>query len=185
MIALASCEVDGTANPQGAQDHRQLSTTTPKLPFSNTFPNRWNDANNGTSYEPCTAVDSTIARLTDVDILSVHDAAAVDHQTARGCVWTYRDDKAWAVTQIVGNSASLEVYRREQQAFKWRGDMFFNGRKTLVSEISASACATHVQSGSAGISTIAQYDSLPTPSIDEICSRAIAFTKATIDKMPP
>lgn len=44
-------------------------------------------------------------------------------------------------------------------------------------------CATYVQSGGAAVDTIVSvHGADPLPS--EICDRAIAFTRATIDKMP-
>lgn len=148
------------------------------------FPHRVNAGNDGTSYEPCGAIDQRALALLGVEGSSGRDAAVVDRQTARGCVWTYSDSKNWAVTQIVGNVRSLDSYKAKQKEFIWRADLIVDGRRVGVSEMSSSICSTHVQSGRAAISTIAQYDSLPTPPIDEICSRAIAFTRATIDKMP-
>ena len=43
---------------------------------------------------------------------------------------------------------------------------------------------TYVQAGHAGISTLVIHHGVPHPPIDEVCERAIEFTKATIDKMP-
>lgn len=149
------------------------------------FPNRRNRGNDGTSYEPCVSLTKEAADELGIDPMSVRDAALVDGQTARGCDWSYRDSRWWLASQIVGNSPSLTAYKQAQQTYRWRDDVIIGDRTTAVSEVDQTTCATHIQSGTAGITTLVQYAFTNGPTIDEICERAIAFTKATIDKMPP
>ncbi|NMO04308.1 DUF3558 family protein [Gordonia sp. TBRC 11910] len=156
----------------------------PQLPFASTFPNRWNQGNDGTEYEPCVAVTGAVAERLGLDPASIEDAATVDHQTARGCRWRDHEKSPWSVSQIVGNQASLAAYKSQNRSLTWRPDLEISGRQVAVSEINSTTCVTHVQSSGAGVSTLAQYISANAPPIDEICDRAIAFTRATIDKMP-
>ncbi|WP_083837298.1 DUF3558 family protein [Gordonia effusa] len=146
---------------------------------------RVNPGNDGTTYEPCDALSSEVASSLKVNIGSQEDAAAATGQTARGCRWKLTDNRRWIISQIVGNSTSLSDYKASQADLKWRTDIIANGRTVAISEVNAATCSAHVQSQRSTVSTIAQFGSPQAPPIDEICNRAIAFTKATIDKMPP
>ncbi|WP_419218239.1 DUF3558 family protein [Gordonia sp. CPCC 205333] len=149
-----------------------------------TFPHRRNSGNDGTSYEPCLGLSDEAALSIGVDPKAMKDAALVDGQTARGCDWRYTDQVGWTVSQIVGNAPDLDHYKITQKDSKWREDVTVNGRHVGISEFTADTCSTHVQSERAIVTTIVQYASPKSPPIDEICDRAIAFTKATIGGMP-
>ncbi|WP_431309371.1 DUF3558 family protein [Gordonia sesuvii] len=93
---------------------RQTDDSGSPLPFANQFPARWNESNDGTSYEPCTAMDSDTADEIGIDFSSVKDAATVSGQTLRGCEWDYADSdtSGWFASQAVADFSSLESYRR-------------------------------------------------------------------------
>lgn len=159
------------------------------LPFDTTFTKRWNGANDGTAYEPCTALSNEEFADLGVSPDSVSDAAGTDGQTARGCKWHYGDSASgsrWVVIQIVGNSSGLAAEKRRvaAPANRWLPDLNLGGRPVGVHFREAGGnCETYVQSGAAAVSTIVTtHDDRAAAS--EICDRAIAFTKATIHKIP-
>lgn len=159
----------------------------PKLPFESVHPHRWSSANDGSDYEPCVALTAERLKELGVDTQSVRDAAGTDGQTLRGCQWSYRvvDGARWAVSQVVANSAGLEEYKKKYSDDKWIADQVIAGRTVGVTNSSdLGQCMTYVQSGRAGITTLVIHHRLPHPPVDEVCERAIEFTKATIDKMP-
>ena len=57
------------------------------LPFRVTNPRRWNDQNDGTTFEPCTGLTEEILRELMIDPSSAEDAETSDAAT-RGCRWT-------------------------------------------------------------------------------------------------
>lgn len=159
----------------------------PELPFESTHPHRWSSANDGSDYEPCVALSGQQLEGLGVDVQSVRDAAGTDGQTLRGCQWSYRvvDGARWAVSQVVANSAGLKEYKRKYSDDDWTPDEVVGGRTVGVTHSpSLGQCMTYVQSGRAGITTLVIHHRLPHPPVEEVCERAIAFTKATIDKMP-
>jgi hypothetical protein len=148
------------------------------------LPHRINPGNDGTTYEPCTPANKTVVETLGWDWSTRHEAATVDKQTLRGCTWDdATPDSAWGLSQIVGNSPSLDAYRRSNP-FPWLPDVVVDGRRALVYTINNGVCVVRVQSQEAGVSTIAGYYSRPAPPMPEICARAIAFTRATIARMP-
>lgn len=158
------------------------------LPFDSTFTKRWNSANDGTDYEPCVAASAQILSDLGVDPTSVRDAAGTDGQTLRGCDWEYRGDGGarWTVSQIVGDSEGLASYKRRYQAGHWRDDLDLAGRTVgVIEEPDFGNCGTYVQSGASGVHTIVFHRGRPHPATDEVCERALAFTRATIGQMPP
>ncbi|MCK0439856.1 DUF3558 domain-containing protein [Gordonia alkaliphila] len=159
------------------------------LPFSSTFTDRWNEANNGSQYEPCTALVPSELGSVGVDSGSVRDAAGTNGQTLRGCTWDYRataDGQRWAVSQTVANSSGLAAYKEKYSMDHWMEDLTVYGRVVGVTDSpDLGECMTYVQSGQAGITTLVIHHRPPHPPVSEVCDRAIAFTKATIDKMPP
>lgn len=169
---------------------RQTDANGTSLPFITSFDRRWNSANDGTIYEPCTALAGDQLAELGIDATSVRDAAGTNGQTARGCAWRYSAKSQFAdatVTQIVGNSVGLdeEKQRESGDLDRWLSDIQLDGRVVGThQDLRAGTCETYVQSGAAGVSTLVlpRIDQSP---IDEVCDRAIAFTKATIDKMPP
>ncbi|MFT4199604.1 DUF3558 family protein [Gordonia sp. (in: high G+C Gram-positive bacteria)] len=146
---------------------------------------RLNPANDGTTYEPCDGPTRESLTALGWSPDSRHDAAVVDNQTARGCAWNDSHlGSVWGISQTVGNSPSLSAYKQMNSAFQWQQDQVLGDRPVGVHLIGRSTCATRVQSQRAGVSTVASYNRVPAPPTSEICARAIAFTKATIDRMP-
>lgn len=161
------------------------------LPFVNTFRSRWNSANDGTDYEPCTALSKQELSEIGVDQGSVKDAAGTDGQTLRGCAWKYLNEldsvSRWRISQFVGNSASLkdDKERRSGSFESWLPDVSVAGRVVGVHQTrSGDNCDTYVQSGLAAVSTLVTFSGPTLPPPSEICDRALEFTRATISKMP-
>lgn len=118
---------------------------------------------------------------------SVRDAAGTDGQTARGCQWSYSvvGGDRWTISQVVGNSSSLQEYKSKFAGDDWLPDLVIQHRVVgIVASEDLGECMTYVQSGRAGINTTVMHHSTTHVPVDEVCDRAIAFTKATIDKMP-
>ncbi|MGC4934048.1 DUF3558 family protein [Gordonia sp. DT30] len=164
---------------------RQTDSDGKPLPFKTKFPNRWNSNNDGTTYEPCTAVTSAILERFSLNPYSVTDAAIADHQTARGCDWTFREDRSAGIYQSLGNAPTLDDYKTSKSSvIDWLADTKIDNRRVAVGILRDEDCSTYVQSGSAVIVTSVSIVINPPP-IDQLCAKAIAFTEATIDKMPP
>lgn len=189
-LATSGCSID-PALPSTQGSTAVASGTLEDPPVSiagiqQSFKRRTNPGNNGTAYEPCSALSVQSASSLNIDVSSIKDTAVVDGQTARGCFWRYLAPEShnWFLTQSVGNSPSLSSYKSKQHSNTWRDDMIISGRTAGVFETSANTCGTYIQVEHAGVVTVAQFTSAQSPPIDEICNRAIAFTRATIDKMP-
>ena len=168
---------------------RQLDDHGTPLPFRTSKVNRWNSANNGTSYEPCTALTQFELTRLGIDVSSVRDAAGTDGQTLRGCAWkAFRVDGAvpWSISQFVGNSQSLADDKNLHSTADdvWLPDISIDARRVGVHRwLGDSSCDTYVQSGAAAVNTMVVYHG-DSPPPSEICDRALAFTRATISKMP-
>ena len=157
------------------------------LPFVTKFFNRWNPGNNGTQYEPCTALAAAEISDLGLDPNSVKDVAIVDGQTARGCTWNAKKPigEALYLNQKVGNSESLESYKAKYQYLgKWRPDVFIRGRQVGIEEDGFGGCTTYVQSGEAGVITNTTSSGRMEQTLDEQCNWVFAFTEATIDQIP-
>ncbi|WP_431309370.1 DUF3558 family protein [Gordonia sesuvii] len=165
---------------------RQTDTSGRPLPFTTGFEKRWNSSNDGTDYEPCTAVDSSTAESVGLDIHTVADAATVDGQTLRGCTWEYSNPAldGWSADQIVADYESLEAYRLRNASFNWLSDIQISGRTIGIGSLSSNDCFTYVQSEGSGVITAAAFNSSPNPPLPEICDRAIELTRATIADIP-
>ncbi|WP_366929058.1 DUF3558 family protein [Gordonia sp. (in: high G+C Gram-positive bacteria)] len=178
-------EARSLATPTGP---RQLDDDGQRLPFDTRHPHRWNSANSGTRYEPCTAMRADELEKLGVDPASVRDAAGTDGQTLRGCIWNYstgEGSKQSRVSQIVGNSPSLAADKALNSGPSdiWLADRAIEDRVVgLVRASDGYSCATYVQSGRAAVDTIVSVVGKVSPS--EICDRALEFTRATISKMP-
>ncbi|WP_157851011.1 DUF3558 family protein [Gordonia phthalatica] len=200
FAALVLCAITGCSNPTETRNSvpsssakptlRQVDDAGVRLPFDTKFPDRWNQANNGTRYEPCTALLPTeLARL-GVDATSVRDAAGTNAQTLRGCEWAYRGTEVparWFVSQFVGNSVGLEEDKRKKssETYVWLPDVRISGRTAGVHyTASGRYCVTYVQSGRAAVNTMVSVSGRTPPPPSKICDRALAFTRATIGKMP-
>lgn len=175
-----------TSRPSGTGiDIRQNDDAGRRLPFTTKFPRRWSNGNDGTAYEPCTAASPLILADSFLDPSSVRDAATADHQTARGCRWTFTIPGHSSLSQIVGNQPPLDTYKvNYSESLNWDKDMRIDDRRVAVgSSPDLFDCATFVQSGTAIVVTRVSTFGEPPP-IAEICDKAIAFTRATIDQMP-
>ena len=197
-LILSSClSVEGEPTPESLRpalndrhasatnDIRQTDAQGRALPFETAFPRRWSNGNDGTTYEPCTAATTTILTDSRLDPQSARDAAAADHQTARGCVWSLSDREYADLSQYVGNQPDLDVYKQMNARFmNWSDDIsLINRRVAVATARSIPECTTFVRSGEAIVVTNLSISINPPP-IDEICDKAIAFTRATIDQIP-
>ncbi|WP_414652029.1 MULTISPECIES: DUF3558 family protein [Gordonia] len=197
VLALSSCySIDGqpsaevsptasTGTAPSTDTVRQTDAHGRPLPFNTAFPRRWSNGNDGTTYEPCTAATESILIANNLDPSSARDAAAADHQTARGCIWSLSDRRLASLSQFVGNQSDLDTYKQMNAQFvAWRADISMSGRRVAVATTpSIPECATFVRSGDAIVVSDLTI-SIDAPPIDEICDKAIAFTRATIDQMP-
>lgn len=192
IFAITACTPAGGSDSTRDIDslvEQSASKGSVALPFEPSFSRRSNSANDGTDYEPCVAVGPRDLAALGVDPYSVRDAAGTDGQTARGCLWRYADlvsEAGWTVSQIVGNSPSLAHAKRKASGTHdaWFPDLDIHGRTVGVHYLTTGGdCDTYVQSGKAAVSTIVVTLDPGVP-VSEICDRAIAFTKATIDKIP-
>lgn len=181
-LAATACTISGSPLPQ-----RELVSPDPRSVTNHpgAFPHRLNPGNNGTAYEPCNDANQRAVDTLGWDWSSRRDAATVDKQTARGCDWLDKEQGSlWGLSQIVGNSPSLDAYRKFNHFFDWMPDLMFDGRRVLVFSMNSGTCVARVQSGTAGVNTLAHSFHVPTSPMHEICARAIAFTRATIARMP-
>ncbi|WP_350339613.1 DUF3558 family protein [Gordonia sp. (in: high G+C Gram-positive bacteria)] len=175
-----------TSSTQTSAGIRQTDAAGTTLPFETSFEKRWNSSNDGTTYEPCTAVDQEVADTVGLDLSTTADAALVSGQTLRGCTWNYAGEGigGWTADQVVGDFESLESYKEDNKFFDWHPDITLNNRKVGIAAMNDTSCFTYVQSNDSGVATGAAYHRVPAPTLDEVCERAIELTKATIDKIP-
>ncbi|MGV6991259.1 DUF3558 family protein [Gordonia amicalis] len=198
-LALTSCSTAGVAVPSTASSSvgatpaqpniRQTDEAGHALPFDNQFPNRWSINNDGTSYEPCTAVEPNTARQFGLIPESVRDVAASDFQTARGCKWKFRDDGRSSLSQAVGNlmqpEKGLAGYKQQYAAtMEWRPDIEIQGRRAIVGSTMPSECTVFVASGAAIVGTGVTRFGAEKPPIADICESAIDFLRIMIDNIP-
>lgn len=198
LVLIAGCSKTSdagisTAEPRTEAAHdgvRQTDDLGQILPFVTKHSRRWSRANDGTSYEPCTAVEDAHLLAIGIEPTSVRDAAGTDGQTLRGCTWdAFLVDgrRSWSLSQFVGNSPSLESDKRRKSSAGdvWLPDLEIDNRVVGVHRWSGGDdCATYVQSGRAAVDTLVLYLGSAHPAPEEICAKAIAFTRATIGKIP-
>jgi hypothetical protein len=165
---------------------RQTDEAGRPLPFETEFTERWSNLNDGSAYEPCTTLDSDEVTSLGLDPDSVSDAALANYQTARGCGWQFAEANTSTLSQGVGNDLPLPRYKEKYAVnINWLYDTTISGRAVAVGQQKGlHSCMTAVQSGSAIVTTIVIISVNPPPT-PEICAKALAFTRATIDKMPP
>ncbi|UVF77636.1 DUF3558 domain-containing protein [Gordonia mangrovi] len=165
---------------------RQTDSHGLPLPFVNKMAKRWNSSNDGSPYEPCTAMDESTAAELGLDPGSVKDAAKVDGQTLRGCEWRYIDPEewSWSAYQMVADYDSLADYKNLNPTFNWLESQNLESRSVGVASLNSGQCFTYVQSLDSGVVSGVGYAGLPNPPLAEICQRAIDLTEATIDKIP-
>lgn len=168
---------------------RQTDSSGRNLPFVTDFQNRWNINNDGSTYEPCTQVSNDVIRSFGLDPSSVHDVAASDFQTARGCDWRYAEDGRSSISQFVGNilrpNEGLSGHKDLNQAgTTWFPDIEVEGRRVLVESMMPGDCTVYVQSGTAVVITSVTRLGFRRPATQEVCREATAFLRATIDEIP-
>lgn len=189
-VDIRSGEVVGSnsaaAFPSGIRQTDDLGN---RLPFETVHSRRWNRGNDGTSYEPCTALTVGDLRALGIDPSTVRDSAKTNGQTLRGCDWDYMDSVlrgTWFVAQIVGNAPGLAEEKRmtASDTSVWRDDVLVDGRVVgVLTRPRAGNCTTYVQSGRAAVNTIVFHHNRMAD-MDEMCNRALEFTRATIGQMP-
>jgi Protein of unknown function (DUF3558) len=190
VMSVSACHVqDGSteARPQTTPStivDRATGVPIP-LPFENRFPNRWNPANDGTSFEPCVAYSDAELMRFDIDPSQREDVALVDGQGTRGCNWHMPG--TFSLGQVVTNSTSLDTYREGVTEVDWKQDLDVNGRRVGVFTIDYGAsvlCATYVQSFGAGVVTNVVTDVSPGVKEVDACALVEEFSRAYIDKIP-
>ncbi|MFZ2238915.1 MAG: DUF3558 domain-containing protein [Gordonia amarae] len=193
VFTSTACTVGGEPTPVATELEPKKTTSKPirqtddngrNLPFSTPFPNRWSRNNNGTKYEPCTAL--TDAELVDagLDPRSVSDIALADGQTARGCQWDHADSKQSGISQGTGDAPTFEEQMADRDWYKRSWDIRVYGRLVMVDYSDIYTCATTVKSGRSPVSTIVVRIT-DAPPMSELCDIAIDFTRRTIPKMEP
>lgn len=194
LLLFAGCHVDdqttkavSSAESGRAGSASSIGNSEPAvdLPFENPFPDRWNQFNDGTTYEPCVAFSDQELIQFDIDPALIEDAALVNGQGSRGCNWLMRD--TFGFGQVVTNSPSLVAYRRDTPEVKWMPDFSIEGRVVGLFGLNddPSTCSSYVQSKSAGVVTNVSISSAPEArgSLDA-CGIVQDFTRAYIDKIP-
>ncbi|MEJ9079044.1 hypothetical protein WKY82_11525 [Gordonia malaquae] len=88
-VAVAGCgEGGGAVRGLFPGAARQTDDHGRELPFRVTNPRRWNDQNDGTTFEPCTGLAEETLRELMIDPSSAEDTETSD-AADRGCRWTY------------------------------------------------------------------------------------------------
>ena len=198
-LLLVGCDASGTAVSEiSSQSSASVRASTPetvrqtddqgrRLPFTTRFPNRWNENNDGSKYEPCTSVRESALESVNLEPATVEDVAGADKQTARGCRWYFSGERFAQAAQFVGNitepNRGLEGYKSQNDGWRWFPDQVVGGRTIAVSSLGDDHCATHVLSGLAIVHTSVSLRS-NSRDVVEKCRRALAFTRATIDLIP-
>lgn len=188
VVLTSACHQEG--RPIAETGIRQVDAEGNRLPFNTTHANRWSRANDGTPYEPCTALTGAELSSLGIDPRSAKDAAGTNGQTARGCDWDYYGSASaghWKLSQIVGNSPSLDNDKRVRSGGRnhWLDEHTVGGRIVGLHYISPNiSCDSYVQSQTAAVTTLVMYIGIEEQPVSALCDRAIAFTKATIDRMP-
>lgn len=167
---------------------RQTDAEGRPLPFRTEFPNRWNANNDGTKYEPCTAVSLEVLTENGIRPDTVRDAAASDSQTLRGCEWSLAEGQSSRAHQFVGNlddpEDGIAGYKKANNYGVWLPDIVISGRAVAVSSLDGVRCEAFVQSGSAIVSTGLDINVVDGPPVNEICNRAVEFLRDTIGGIP-
>ncbi|MBD0020326.1 DUF3558 domain-containing protein [Gordonia pseudamarae] len=195
ICALSACSTPGEPIPTSDPATSRPVTSTPApirqtddrgkpLPFTTRFPNRWSANNNGTSYEPCTALNDAELTSLGLDPTTVEDAALANHQTARGCIWKYFGKFMGGISQSTGNRPTFEYELTDTEWYIRSYTTTIGGRLMIVNYWNWASCFTIVKVENARVTTSVTRSLTQTPEA-ELCNLAIEFTKLTIPKMPP
>ncbi|QHN25807.1 DUF3558 domain-containing protein [Gordonia pseudamarae] len=195
VCALSACATPGEPIPTSEPATSEPVTSTPApirqtddrgkpLPFTTRFPDRWSANNNGTSYEPCTALNDAELTSLGLNPTTVRDVALANHQTARGCIWKYFGKSMGGISQSTGNRPTFEYELTDREWYIRSYTTTIGGRLAIVNYWKQFSCFTIVKVENARVTTTANRVLTPTPEA-ELCNLAIEFTKLTIPKMPP
>lgn len=189
VLTISSCVVDDGASQAVPGGSTSLPSNGPDksvaLPFDNPFPNRWNPSNDGTSYEPCVAFSQEELQRFGVDDKFVEDAAQVDGQGIRGCIWYMRD--TYSLSIVVTNAESLSQYKSGTPELDWKQDRLVNGRVVGLADLAYddATCTTYIQSGRSIVATDVTISSAKEARDRyDPCKIVLDFTAAYIDKIP-
>ncbi|MGV9827895.1 DUF3558 family protein [Gordonia sp. NPDC003429] len=160
---LSGCSMNGTPVTQSTTGIisttkvaiRQTDSEGRRLPFDTKFPDRWNTGNDGTPYEPCTAIRDSVLRTAGVNPSTAEDAALANYQTLRGCMWRYEGTRHGFISQVVANSEPLAEYKKRQSVIiRWFPNTSINGRTVAVGAFQGpKRCLTIVDTGRSHVTT--------------------------------
>ncbi|WP_338155878.1 DUF3558 domain-containing protein [Gordonia alkanivorans] len=168
---------------------RQADDAGNRLPFVTPFPNRWNSNNDGTQYEPCTAVTTDTLRRSGLVPESVVDVAKSDFQTARGCRWRFEGKQRSALSQSVGNLSDsekdvLDYKVKNLRTMDWYPNLTIDGRTVIVGSLNDLECTASVQSGNAVVGTTVVRLGGENEPMDTMCQSAVDFLRSTLPQIP-
>ncbi|PXW30027.1 UNVERIFIED_CONTAM: uncharacterized protein DUF3558 [Williamsia faeni] len=186
LVAACSVQAENTeALPGPAELQTQIPRPSISLPFDNPFPDRTNQSNDGSVFEPCIAYDDSELIRFDIDPKLIEDVAIVNGQGIRGCKWVMPE--RFSLSVAVTNSNSLEEYRSGAIEYNWMTDLELGERTVGYFELDhgfSKACLTYVQSANAGVVTkVVTYEDDNGP-VGGACELVANFTRAYIDKIP-
>lgn len=191
MLTVAGCEVtDAGTHAISASEQPRVEVSSSvgapiPLPFDNPFPNRWNQSNDGTPFEPCVAYSDEELEHFEINPAVLEDVAQVDGQGTRGCRWNMPN--RFDIGQVVTNSQSLDEYRNASLDLRWKPDLVVSGRVVgnfVVNDGQDSTCSTYVQSYGAGVVTNVIASTSSEGKAVDTCKLAVDFTRAYIEKIP-
>ncbi|GIZ98514.1 MULTISPECIES: DUF3558 family protein [Tsukamurella] len=178
-LTTTACTIGLPGDPVPAID------VSASLPFKPTIVERVNGRNDGTSFEPCVAYSATELSALGINGASVSDAGFSESPNYRGCHWTSQD-AATQYSQIVGDEASLETYKRKHSYRQWRPDRVASGRTVAIAPDSNDGCIAAFISRDAVVATIVagNLSKPPSAGLQEECDKAFAFASLAASKAP-
>ncbi|WP_238420999.1 DUF3558 family protein [Gordonia sp. 'Campus'] len=191
-----ACGVSGQPEPTSDSSEtqsaevaiRQTDASGRRLPFTTTFPDRWNVNNDETEYEPCTGLQEETLKRNGIVARSVRDAALSNFQTLRGCQWDLVDGQHAVAFQFVGDLSrdvrDLKDYKRENDYGVWYPDLVIDGRQVAVNATDNVRCEALVVSNHALVTTGFDISYVGGPDIEQVCARAIRLLRESILGIP-
>lgn len=175
-VVLSGCSVSVPGNPvrEPRADPRAA------LPFQPAFPDRTNERNDGSSFEPCTAFTADELLVLGVDPASRRDAAISSGPNYRGCAWKMR---ASHVRQIVADQGSLDSYVAAHDEIEWREREHIGDRTFAVGGMYERECLAVFKSQGAVVITLASLwhaDRWP----QSACEWVVDFASLAASKAP-
>jgi len=192
IVFIPSCSVeDGAAQPVSNGGTESKSSAAPgaaenqDLPFENKFPNRWNASNDGTPFEPCVAFSEEELSRFEIDAAVVEDAAQVDGQGVRGCMWFMPD--LFSIGVVVTDADSLAQYKLGMPEIDWKSDVNLGGRVVGMAVLNddETACMTYVESlESIVVIDVGIVGGSEVRSQHDPCRIAVDFMASNLEKIP-